>query len=147
MAPTDSPSDRLERIARIWIDALAYAIVVTAVATAAALLVGVATGGGAVRAKILLFVAGWVLLSYATFRLWPTSIEDVESSADGQLGESIPSAQDETRFQSFVRTLPPARWIQPPTPKDRVSPPGKLLFGSVLMLLLSFLMETVLGVT
>lgn len=147
MRSTDSPIDRLERLGRIWIDALAYAIVVAAVATAAALIVGIATGGGAVRAKILLFVAGWALLSYATVRLWPTSIEDVESSADGQLGESIPSAHDETRFQSFVRTLPPARWIHPPTPEDRISPPGKLLFGSVLMLLFSFLMETALGVT
>ncbi len=147
MPSPDSLSARLESLGRIWIDALAYAIVVTAVAAAAALIVGVATGGGVVRAKTLLFVAGWALLSYATFRLWPTSIEDVESPADGQLGESIPSVHDETRFQSFVRRLPPARWIQPPNPEDRVSPPGKLLFGSVLMLLLSFLMETVLGVS
>jgi len=147
MPPTESPSDRLERIVRIWVDALAYALVVTAVATAAALIVGIATGGGAVRAKLLLFVCGWVLLSYATFRLWPTSVEDVESPADDQFGESIPRAGDETRFQSLVRRLPPARWIRPPTPEDRVSPPGKLLFGSVLMLLLSFLMETALGVT
>lgn len=147
MPSIDSPSDRLERLGRIWIDALSYAIVVATVAAAAALIVGVATGGGAVRAKILLFVGGWALLSYATFRLWPTSIEDVESSADGRLGESISSAHDETRFQSLVRRLPPARWVQPPNPEDRVSPPGKLLFGSVLMLLLSFLMETALGVS
>lgn len=146
MTPTDSPGDRLWELYRAFLDAITYALAVTALTAISSLLLGVATGGGIVRAKYLLFVVGWVLLAYATVRLWPTSIDDVGSAPDHHATGSVPGARDSTRFQAFVRTLPPLRWVGPPPFEKRITPPGKLLLGSLFVLLLSFLMETVLGV-
>ncbi|MFC4544299.1 hypothetical protein ACFO5R_20425 [Halosolutus amylolyticus] len=138
--------ERFRSLARIWADALTYALAVTAVAAVAALVLSVATGGGLVRTKAFLFVGGWVLLAYATVRLWPTSPEDVGDPQRNRVGESLPETETSTRFQTFVRRLPPMRWIQSPPPEDRMTTQGKLLLGSLLVLLLSFLLETVFGV-
>lgn len=146
MTPTDSLDDRLRILVRVWADALIYALTVAGLTGIGALILGVATGGGLVRAKLLLFVIGWVLLAYAVVRLWPTSPDDVGTPLDGRYGESLPESHDTTRFQAFVRTLPPVRWIRPPPPEKRVTVPGKLLFGGLLILLLSFLMEAVFRV-
>ncbi|SER67423.1 DUF7555 family protein [Natrinema salaciae] len=146
MPPTDALGDRLRVFGRTWLDAITYAIAVAVLTGVGALVLGVATGGGIVRAKYLLFVAGWVLLAYATVRLWPTSPDDVGTPPTRGVTESIPATNDSTRFQAFVRTLPPLRWVRPPPSEKRVTPPGKLLLGSLLVLLLSFLMETVFGV-
>jgi len=133
--------ERLLDTARVWVDALTYAVGVTLGVTLIALVVGIASGGGFVRAKILLFVAGWILLSYATVRLWPRSPEDVSETRD-----PLPEAADSTRFQAFVQALPPLRWMRPPPPGDRLQPPLKLFLGSLLILFGSFLMETAFGV-
>lgn len=146
MSSPDSVTDRLQRFVRVWVDAVVYALAVTVVAAIGSLIVGVATGGGAARGKLLLFVVGWILLGYATVRLWPTSPEDVTAPTDRYRGKSVPKEHDTTRFQAFVRLLPPVRWIRPPPLESRVTVPGKLLLGSLMVLLLSFLMETVFGV-
>lgn len=146
MAPTDSLGDRLWVLCRSWLDAITYALAVTGLTGIGALLLGVATGGGVVRAKHLLFVSGWLLLAYATVRLWPTSPDDAGPSPNRRGSESVPTSRDSTRFQAVVRALPPRRWVRPPPPEKRITPPGKLLLGSLLVLLLSFLMETVFGV-
>ncbi|OLZ41671.1 hypothetical protein A6E15_12050 [Natrinema saccharevitans] len=146
MPPTDAVRDRLRMFGRVGLDAITYAITVAALTGIGALIIGIATGGGIVRAKSLLFVAGWLLLAYATVRLWPTSPDDVGPPSNRGVTGSIPAAHDSTRFQSFVRTLPPLRWIQLPPSEKRLTPPGKLLLGSLLVLLLSFLMETAFGV-
>lgn len=147
MASTDSLGDRLRVLVRVWTDALMYALTVAGLTGVGALILGIATGGGLVRAKLLLFVIGWVLLVYAVVRLWPTSPDDVRTSLDGRYGESLPESHDTTRFQAFVRALPPVRWIRSPPPEKRMTVPGKLLFGGLLILLLSFLMEAVFGVS
>ncbi|WP_247003964.1 DUF7555 family protein [Halosolutus gelatinilyticus] len=147
MPPTDPFGEQLGKIARTWADALAYALVVAALTIVGALALGIATGGGVVRAKLLLFIGGWALLSYATVRLWPTSIDDASPASTDRTGESLPGTGETTRFQTLVSVLPPGRWIQPPPPEDRMTTPGKLLVGSLLVLLVSFLMETALGVT
>ncbi|MFC6764000.1 DUF7555 family protein [Natrinema soli] len=146
MAPNDSPDDRLRVFVRVWTDALAYGLTMAVLTGIGALTLGIATGGGLVRAKVLLFAIGWVLLAYAVVRLWPTTPDDVGTPPDGQYGESLPETHDLTRFQAFVRTLPPVRWVRAPPPEKRVTVPGKLLFGGLLILLLSFLMEAVFGV-
>lgn len=154
---------QFRRRIRTWADALTYAFALTAIVGVGCFALGFATGGGAVRAKELLFVAGWLLLAYATVRLWPSSPEEVDSGSgssfepgsgpDGRsttasrphgsaVGERMPS----TRFQTFVQSLPPIRWVQPPAPEHRLTPPGKVLVSSLLILLLSFLLETVFGV-
>lgn len=139
---------RLRTMALAWADAAAYAAVVAAVATLVAVVVGVASGGGLVRAKYLLFLGGFALMAYATVRLWPTSISDVEEDTAPRdpTGRTVPEAPDRTRFQAFVRALPPVRWLPPPPIEARISPAGKLLLGSVFVLLVSYLMEAVFGI-
>ncbi|WP_425494380.1 DUF7555 family protein [Natronoglomus mannanivorans] len=140
MSVNESVTNRLRTAALVCVDAITYALVVTAGATIVALVLGIATGGGFVRAKVILFLGGGLLMAYATIRLWPSSPSDLES-------DSIPAAHDETRFQSFVQSIPPVRWLQPPPPEHRLTVPGKLFLGSIFVLLASYLMEAVFGVT
>jgi hypothetical protein len=128
---------RLSTVARAWTDAVAYAVVHAAGVTLGAVALGIATGGGFVRGKELTFVAGLVLVGYATVRLWPSSIED--------LGGPTMSARG-TRFERFVRSLPPVRWMRLPAPPDRVRVATKLFLAGVATLAASFLMETRLGI-
>ncbi|AGB36429.1 DUF7555 family protein [Natronococcus occultus] len=144
MAARES-AGRLRRWVRIWIDGLTYALAVTLCAGVASVVVGVATGGGLVRAKELLFLGGWLLLAYATFRLWPSSPEDVASERDVD-GESIAGGRPSTRFRRFVRALPPARWVAMPHPKRRMTTATKLLLSGVSVLLLSLVMEVGFGI-
>ena len=140
---------RLRTKALVWIDALQYGVVLAAAVTAGAVLVGVASGGGLVRAKLLLFLAGFLLMGYATVRLWPSSPEDLESGRTGRrdpTGDSLPATTDRTRFQALVQWLPPLRWLPSPPPAERMVPPGKLFLGSLLVLLTSYLMEAALGI-
>ncbi|WP_336135259.1 DUF7555 family protein [Natronomonas amylolytica] len=140
---------RLRIAALVFVDAAVYALVAAAVTAVLAFVLGVATGGGFVRMKALLFLAGFGLMAYSTVRLWPSSPEDLDEdtmSGVSPPGGSIPAATNETRFQTFVRGLPPLRWIRPPPPDRRLSSAGKLFWSSVAILLLSYLMEAVFGV-
>ena len=130
---------RLRTAALVAVDALVYAVAVAALVVVAALVAGLATGGGLVRAKVLLFLAGFGLMAYATVRLWPRSPEDLETG-------SIPATQEATRFQRAVRTLPPLRWLPRPPPHRRFTPAGKLFVGSLVVLAASYAMEAVFGV-
>lgn len=144
MSTRDS-SGRLRRWLRVWVDGLTYALAVALCAGLGSVVLGVATGGGLVRAKELLFLSGWFLLAYATFRLWPSSPEDVGSERDIG-GESIAGGRPPTRFRRFVRALPPARWVAMPHPKHRMATATKLLLGGLSVLLLSLMMEVGFGI-
>ena len=122
---------------RVWTDAIGYALVLTAVVTTAAVVLGIATGGGFVRGKFLTFLSGWVLVGYATVRLWPKRGEAE--------GESL-SGTRRTRFQRAVASVPPIRWVRAPPPTDRVRAPGKTFLGGVLTLLASVVMEVGFGI-
>lgn len=150
MVENRSLGARLRAVALVWIDALAYAVVVAAAATLGALAVGVASGG-LVRSKAVLFLVGLVLMAYATIRLWPSSPDDFEPSNRAvapheRAGLSLPATQTETRFQALVSALPPVRCLRPPPPERRLSPAAKLFLRSVAVLLTSFLMEAAFGV-
>lgn len=149
MASEERLSVRLRIAGLVCVDATVYVALVAAIVTSLAFVVGIATGGGFLRMKALLFVAGFGLMAYSTVRLWPSSPEDLERntmSGVSPAGGSIPAKPNETRFQRFVRRLPPLRWLRPPPPDHRVSPAGKLFWSSVVVLLVSYLMETVFGV-
>lgn len=132
----------------VLIDALTYAGAVAAISTICALVFGLVTGGGLSRAKLVLFFVGFILLGYTTARLWPRSPSDLEDDAalSGVSGDSIPETADQTRFQALVASLPPKRWFREPSPEDRINPAGKLFFGSLAVLLISYLMEAVFGI-
>lgn len=149
MSRDESLAVRLRIAALVFVDTAVYAAVVVVVTAAVAFVLGVATGGGFVRMKALLFLAGFGLMAYSTVRLWPGSPEDLERNTMSGVsppGGSIPAAPNQTRFQAFVNRLPPLRWLRPPPPDWRLTPAGKLFWGSVGVLLLSYLMETVFGV-
>ncbi|WP_195892462.1 DUF7555 family protein [Halopiger goleimassiliensis] len=139
--------DRVRVVARVAADAVTYALATTVCAIVAAIVVAIATGGTLVRANYLLFFAGWLLMAYATIRLWPRSPADLETDPNQRRdGESIPEAADRTRFQRFVRRLPPRRWVRTPRPRRRLTTAGKLFLSAVLILLASLLLEVVFGV-
>ena len=139
--------ERLRVIARVAADAVTYAVTVAVGVTLAAVVGGVAVGGSLVHANYLLFLAGWVLMGYATIRLWPSTPEDLETGPHQRAGgESLPRSQDATRFQRFVRRLPPRRWVRTPRPQRRLTIPGKLFLAAVLVLATSLALEVVFGV-
>ncbi|OIB56260.1 DUF7555 family protein [Natrialba sp. SSL1] len=146
--PTDHHRSSLHVRVSVWIDAITYAGAVATLVTLAALLLGLVTGGGPSQAKFTLFAVGFLLLGYATLRLWPSTPSDLDSQTElaGVEGDSIPETADRTRFQAFVQQLPPLRWVRSPPPEARMRTQGKLLLGSIAVLLVSFLMETVFGI-
>ena len=143
---------KVRTAALVCLDTGAYVAVVAAVTTCLAFVVGIATGGGFLRMKALLFVAGFGLMAYSTARLWPTSPDELDGGGvQGQgvsvpNGGSVPAPRRRTRFESIARELPPLRWLGSPPPEHRLSPAGKLFWSSFGVLLVSFLMETVFGV-
>lgn len=133
-----SPSRRrLSTLVRAWTDAVAYAVFHAVAVVFAAVALGVATGGGFVRGKVLAFVAGLVVIGYATVRLWPTSVEDLDGPTISARG---------TRFEGVVRSLPPVRWIRLPRPPNRVRVATKLFLAGIGALAASLFMEVGLGV-
>lgn len=184
MSSTQPVNARLRTLVRVSVDALTYAVALTAVSVVVAVVLGITTGGGIVRGKHLLFIFGWGMLAYATAKLWVKSGNEIRASAkntqqrsgdedssdtDGppdsmataselrnrvtndssqrhSYSESLPERQDATRFQALVQYLPPKRWTREPRPEYRVGILGKILLTGVLVLAVSFVMETVFGI-
>lgn len=145
----DSGPTRHERLlvfVRVLSDAATYAVTVALAVTLGAVVLSITTGGGLVRGKNFLFVSGWILMAYATVQLWPSSPKNSEKPQELYRGRSIPNPDNLTRFQRFVRRLPPRRWTQSPPPDSRITVEGKLFYSAVLALFISFVMETWLGV-
>lgn len=131
------------RYARIAADTLAYALVVTVGAVALALVLGVTTGGSLARAKVVLFLIGWLLMAIAVVRLWPSTPEGGADVTTG--GEGWPvGATPETRVETIAATATPVRWMERPSP--RLSPPAKLFVASLAVLATSFVLETAFAV-
>lgn len=124
-------------------DALAYAVVVAAGTVVLAVVLGVATGGGLVRAKVLSFLAGWLFLAVATVRLWPRSPVRADDASTGA-SPVVADVDEPTHIEAIAEALPPLRWMHPPP--RRLSPPTKLFVGAVFVLLASLLLEVVFTV-
>jgi len=140
--------ERLQLSAIALTHAVTYALAVAGVATIGSLVFGAASGGGLVHTKIVLFVAGWLVMAYAVVRLWPSDPSDLQekSGSVDPTGETIAADAARTRFQELVNQLPPVRWLPPPRPWLQFTDEFKLFLGSLLILLASFLLETVFGV-
>ncbi|MFP9192616.1 DUF7555 family protein [Natronosalvus vescus] len=150
---TSYSSPRLARIrvaVLVCADTLAYITGVVLISTIIATAVSLAVGGGFEGAKVGLFLLGFALMAFATIRLWPSSPEELERTQSGtvgtEAGRAIGAKPDQTTFQRFVRALPPFRWVTPPPPRYAISPPGKLFWSSLGVLLVSFVLEAVFGV-
>lgn len=147
--PDSDPLDsRIGTTVLVLADTLSYVVGTLVITTLLAGIVGVATEGGLVGMKVTLFLVGFGLMAYATYRLWPTSPNDRETHRAVERDPTGPTVTPttETRFQGFVRALPPGRWVRTPPMERQWSPAAKLFVSGIGVLLLSFLMETVLGV-
>lgn len=137
---------RLGILARQIVDALVYAVTVTVM-----VLVGgipLRFGGGTAADVVLLtFVAGIVILGYATYCLLPGKPWSVEHTESGmevtrRTRTRTVGARRETRFQAAVQRLPPlGRYGLPP--EERLSPAAKLFVAGVVVLLSSVAIEVV----
>lgn len=130
---------RLPVTVRVWVDALAYVVALALVVFVLGVLLGIALGGSLVLGKQLLFLGGWLLIGYATLRLWPSSPEELEE-------EPHTTQTQRSRFQAIVQQLPPVRWMHLPSPNERVALAVKLFLTGVAVLALSFVMEAGFGV-
>lgn len=140
-------SDRPARWAAQAADALVYGLVLTAIVGGGVGLIGGVLsvlgfpwGWGLVGVKYGLFLFGWLIFGYGTLQLRPRA---AWKEAEG--GAAL-TAREETRFQAFVQSLPPARFL-PLEPGDRLSTALRIFIGSLLMLGTSLVMEFVFGVT
>lgn len=130
--------NRISLLGVVALDAITYGVVLTVIAVLGAFVVSVTTGGGTGRANILLFVAGWTVMAYATVLLWPR--KRTEEKTTKGYGEALP-AEPRTKLHWIVSAVPPLRWLELPPPEYRLSQGGKLFVASVIILLTSFLLE------
>lgn len=128
--------------------AFVYATVVTLLVTVAALVLTAASGGGLVRTKVLLFGAGWILMAYAVIRMWPTSPEDLKTHANETLESGVdPGGRKLSRLERTIANYPPTSWLPAVAPDTQLDERTKLFLASVLVLLVSYLLEAVFGAT
>lgn len=125
-----------------------YALVVATVAIVASLLVSAASGGGLVRVKGLLFLIGWGLMAYAVFQLWPSSPEELKAHENETLESGFGAEGEQlSRIERLLAEYPPTAWLPTPPPGTRVDERMKLFLASILVLFVSYLLETVFGAT
>lgn len=131
----------------VWLgqllDAVTYAVVVTAVLVAASGVPSFAFGFGWVGVKYLLFVVGILAFGYATFTLRPRPPWK-DDEATEPTGTSV-GDREETRVQALAQEVPPARFRR--LPVDERLPDGvKMFLASLAILGTSYAMEAVFGV-
>lgn len=140
----------------IWgrkaLDAIIYAVAVTAIVVVVSIAISFALSGGWTGVKLILFIVGFGLFGIATFKLYPTAAWR-ESDRNGSGSESgnknselVQTDRDnESRLQQAIHRVPPLDQYRL-HPDERLSIGVKLFLASVLILLVSFLMESVFGV-
>lgn len=123
---TPPPGTRLRTVGRVAVDALTYAVVLTAVTALVALTLGITTGGGFVRGKNLLFVFGWVMMAYATAKLWVKSGKQLRGHAENEGAGQGDGPGEESR--------PPDPMAESSALRSRVTndPSGRNVYGESL---------------
>lgn len=129
--------EQLSFHARQALDALVYAVAVTAIVVVGAAAVSFVLGGNWLGVKFILFFVGIGLFGIGTFQLRPTPPWRDE--------KRLPSL-DSGALQPTLQRLPPLDRYGLPA-DDRLPIGAKLLLASVLVLAFSFALETVFGVT
>jgi hypothetical protein len=126
------------------LDAIVYAVVVTAIVGIGSTAISFVLGWGLVGVKFILFVIGFVLFGAATFKLRPTAPWREENGSESSGVSYAGSDNDSPLQRAIYRVLPLDQYEL--HPKDRLSDGAKLFLASVLMLVISFLMESVFDV-
>jgi hypothetical protein len=118
-----------------FVDALAYALVMTTlvfgIGASVALLVGI---GPLVGAKWFMFVVGFAMLAYSSLKLRPTALWK----------DDTPPKREPVGVQAAVPRVLPANYRLPVD--ERISVGAKLMLSSISILVASFVMEVVFGV-
>lgn len=136
----DDYHDALVFRGRQVLDALVYAVSLTAVVLIVSAVISFVLGSAWVGVKYLMFLVGIGMFGLSTFKLRPTPPwKDTDRLSTDRRGT--------TPFQTIMNNYSP---IDPnrfaPKKSDRLSNGVKLLFSSILVLVVSFVMETVFGV-
>ena len=135
---------------RRWqaLDAVAYAVVTALLAFLSGVAVSLVVGGGWFAVEAVMFVEGWILFGYGTFRLRPTppwkknrggvrgKVRETLSLGDG----NDTTARSDSRVERIVDRLPGIR-ERLPHPDDRFPMGVKLFLAGITVLASSFLLE------
>lgn len=128
-------------IALLGFDVAAYAVACTVIVVTAVTPIGYVFGGW-VSVKIALFLVGTTFFGYSTLRLW---LRSSGRRLDEEPDSPTISQRQPSRIQRALDGLPGYPVATLP-PESRISPSAKLFVASVLVLFVSFAMETVFGV-
>lgn len=124
---------------RQLLDLVAYALGVLVALFVVLGVVSVLLGAGLVGVKYGLFLVGTLMFGYGSLKLRP-----VRRDKDPQNARFPADTGEETRFQAAVQRLLPERYRL--AYDDRLTDATKLFVTSLVVLAVSFLMETVFGV-
>lgn len=136
----DDYHDALLFRGRQVLDALVYAVALTAVVLIVSAVISFVVGSAWVGVKYLMFLVGIGMFGVATFKLRPTSpLKDTEQLSANQRGTSP--------FQTVMANHAPIDLNRfAPKENHRLSDGVKLFLASVLILVVSFVMETIFGI-
>jgi hypothetical protein len=122
------------------LDLLVYVLGVVGAVLGVSFLLSVPFGGSLPLVKLLLFVIGFVLLSYGTILLWPAKPRDDPQAPPRN--ETVGS-RDSSPFESLLERLL-SKLNDSYPPQQRFSPGLKVFAAGCSVLLVSYLMEAVL---
>ena len=124
------------------LDLVLYGLALAAVFVVLTAIVSFALGSGWGGSKYLLFVVGFLLFGIGSFGMRPRGAWKDGDDDDRLLASSD---DEESRFGALVQAIPPLRWYEL-DPENRLSLATKLFVGGVLVLVTSYVMETVFNV-
>lgn len=128
-------------LGRQLLDAFVYAVVVTATAVVGSIAISFALGGNWLGVKFILFIVGIGLFGIGTLKLRPAA-----AWSDSDKSQTQTNSSEETWLQARIQRVPPLDRYGL-RPDERLSDGVKLFLVSVLILLVSFSLETVFGIT
>ena len=150
MSATSGSPNRLHQL----VDAVVYALSVTAVVFAVALVLSALFSDDVSEGVVYLtFVSGFAIFGYGTLRLRPSAAWKKERAGEAEedvklartdtddRGESI-GQTERSQFQAAVQRVPPLRWYSLP-PDQRLSPGTKIFLSGVAVLVGSLATDVV----
>lgn len=130
------------------LDAIVYVVAVTVIVVVASIAISFALGGDWLGVKYILFIVGFVLFGIGTLKLRPTA---AWRKGDGNREKALLQTgrdsdhESESWLQARIQRVPPLDRYGL-RPNERLSDGAKLFLASVLILLLSFVLESVFGI-
>lgn len=132
------------------LDVLAYAVAVAVLSFCSGVLVSLPFGGSWYVIEAVMFLEGWILFGYGTFKLRPAPAwKQNRGGVRGKVRETLalgdddaPGTRADSRVEAIVTSVPGLR-ERVPRPDDRFPMGAKLFVAGIVVLLSSFLLERV----